>query len=216
MPTSTAWRPRLNDPGAAGGWRTLLRATFTRPRRGAELPEGLGELMAQPLIVLGQFPVPGRAGLATEQGCVAAAVAGRYGVPDARPPRQAVRPGAPEPPPGGIPTTRSRPVAPRPEDPADGRRTDVVAEAGQLTAHPAVSPGRVLLRQPQHQVADLQASPRAARPNRIGPRAGDQTAMPGQRVPGVTSRPPPSPAGSSRARAARIARSAQSGSGWAT
>jgi hypothetical protein len=30
---------------------------------GTELPKGLGELAAQPLIVLGQFPVAGRGGL---------------------------------------------------------------------------------------------------------------------------------------------------------
>ena len=37
-------------------------------------------------------------------------------------------------------------------------RADLVTEPGQLAVHPAVSPGRVLPRQPQHQVADLFAS----------------------------------------------------------
>ena len=78
--------------------------------------------------------------------------------------QQALRLGAQEPPPGGIHTTRSRPAALGLEDPADGRRTDVVSEAGQLTVHPAVSPARVLPRQPQHQVADLLADCRATWP----------------------------------------------------
>jgi hypothetical protein len=34
---------------------------------------------------------------------------------------------------------------------------------------PAVSPGRVLPRHPQHQVADLLAGRRASRPTRVGP-----------------------------------------------
>ena len=74
----------------------------------------------------------------------------------------------------------TRPVAPGTEDPADGRRTDVVAEAGQPAVHPAVSPGRVLPCQPQHQSADLVARPRAAWPVGLGPLAGDQTAVPCQ------------------------------------
>jgi hypothetical protein len=90
--------------------------------------------------------------------------------------QQALCLGAQEPPPGSIQTTRSWPVAPGAEDPADGRLTDVVAEAGQLAVHPAVSPRRVLPRQPQHQVADLLATPRAAWLVRVGPVAGDQTA----------------------------------------
>ena len=46
---------------------------------GAELSEGLGELVAQPLVVLGQFPVAGGGGLQpAQQGGVAAAVAGRH------------------------------------------------------------------------------------------------------------------------------------------
>jgi hypothetical protein len=94
--------------------------------------------------------------------------------------QQALRLGAQEPPPGGIHTTRSRPVAPRAEDPPHGRLAQMMAEAGQLAVHPAVSPGRVLPCQPQHQVADLRASPRAAWPVRVGPLAGEETAVPGQ------------------------------------
>ena len=46
--------------------------------------------------------------------------------------------------------------------------------------HPAVSPGRVLPRQPQHQVADVLADARSAEPVRVRPFAGDQPAVPGQ------------------------------------
>ena len=48
--------------------------------------------------------------------------------------------------------------------------------------HPASggTPGRVLRRKPQHQVADLLADRRAAWPRRISPLAGDQTAVPCQ------------------------------------
>ena len=41
----------------------FLITTLTGHRGGAELSERLGELVAQPLIVLGQFPVAGRGGL---------------------------------------------------------------------------------------------------------------------------------------------------------
>jgi hypothetical protein len=55
-----------------------------------------------------------------------------------------------------------------------------MTKAGQLAVHAAVSPGRVLPRYPQHQVVDLLAGRRAARPSRVGPLTGDQTAVPGQ------------------------------------
>ena len=46
---------------------------------GAELSEGLGELVAQPLVVLGQFPVAGVDGFQpAQQGCAAAAVTCRH------------------------------------------------------------------------------------------------------------------------------------------
>ena len=66
------------------------------------------------------------------------------------------------------------------KNPPNGRLADLAAEAGQFAVHPAVSPGRVLLRKPQHEVADFRACPRAAWPRRVRPLAGDQTAMPGQ------------------------------------
>src|ERR1035438_4597101 len=66
------------------------------------------------------------------------------------------------------------------EDPPHGRFADLVPELGQFTVHPAVSPGRVLPREPQYQVADLLAGPWAAWPVRIRPLALDQAAVPGQ------------------------------------
>ena len=68
----------------------------------------------------------------------------------------------------------------RAQDPADCRLADLVAEAGQLAVHAAVSPRRVLGRQPQYQVADLLARPRAAGPVRVRPFPGDQAAVLGQ------------------------------------
>jgi Cysteine-rich secretory protein family len=82
--------------------------------------------------------------------------------------------------PGGVDAARSGLVAAGAEDPPDRRRTDLVAEAGQFTVHAAVAPRGVLRRQPQRQVADVRASPRAARPARIGPLTSDQAAVPGQ------------------------------------
>jgi hypothetical protein len=55
-----------------------------------------------------------------------------------------------------------------------------MAQAGQFTVHPAVSPRRVLRCQPQHQFTDLPGRPRPARPTRVRPLAGDETAVPGQ------------------------------------
>ena len=73
-----------------------------------------------------------------------------------------------------------RPVTPGPQDPPHGRLADQVTESAQLAMHPAVSPGGVLLRQPQHQVADLRAGSRTACLARIHPLAADQTTVPGQ------------------------------------
>ena len=53
-------------------------------------------------------------------------------------------------------------------------------EPGQFAVYSAVPPGRVLLHQPQRQVADLLAGPRPARLVRVRPLAGDQAAVPGQ------------------------------------
>ncbi len=94
--------------------------------------------------------------------------------------QQALCLGAQEPPPGRGQTARSGSAAAGAEDTPHSRLTDLVAQAGQLAVHPAVSPGRVLPRQPQHQVADLLASPLATRPSRVGPFSREETAMPGQ------------------------------------
>ena len=71
-------------------------------------------------------------------------------------------------------------MLPGTEDSPHSRRTDMVAEAGHLAVHPAVAPRRILPRQPQHQVTDLLVGRRPARLARVGPLAGDQTAVPGQ------------------------------------
>jgi hypothetical protein len=63
------------------------------------------------------------------------------------------------------------------------RLAHMMTEARQLAVHPAVSPGGILRRQPQHQVADLLSGRRAAQPTRAGPLAGDQTTVPGQQSP---------------------------------
>jgi hypothetical protein len=131
--------------------------------------------------------------------------------------QQAVSLSVQERPPGGVHTAGSRPVAPGPQDPPDRRLAEVVTEPGQFAMHPAISPGWVLLRKPQqHQVADLLAGP--GRPGRFGYvhlhliRRRCQASE----VPGVTSRWERNTACSSRASAARTARSAQSGFGRVT
>jgi hypothetical protein len=74
--------------------------------------------------------------------------------------------GAQEPTPGGVQAARSGPAAPCADNPADDCSADLMAEAGQLALHPAVSPGWVLPCQPQHQRADLRLA--AGRPGRLG------------------------------------------------
>jgi len=91
-----------------------------------------------------------------------------------------------------------------------------MAEPGQLAVHPAVSPPGIVRRQPQDQFADLRGGRRASRAVRVGPFAGEQAAVPVQQRPRRDSRPLRSPAGSSRANAARTARSAQSSLGRGT
>src|ERR1039457_5461965 len=83
-------------------------------------------------------------------------------------------------PPGGVQMAGCRPVTPGPQDPPHGRLADQVTESAQLAMHPAVSPGGVLLRQPQHQVADLRAGSRTACLARKRPLAADQTTVQGQ------------------------------------
>jgi hypothetical protein len=107
-------------------------------------------------------------------------------------------------PPGSVHVPRGRRPPPGAQDPPHCRFADLVAEPTQLTVHPAVSPGRILPRQPHYQVADVLAGPRAAGPVRVRPLAGDQPTVPCGRVPGLTSRLARSTAGSSRANAARI------------
>ena len=94
--------------------------------------------------------------------------------------QQTCRLDAEEPALGGVQAARSRPVPAGAEDPLHSRLADMVAKPGELAVHPPVSPGRVLFRQPQHQVADVRTGPGAARPVRVSPLAGDQTAVPGQ------------------------------------
>ena len=94
--------------------------------------------------------------------------------------QQAISLSAQERPPGGVHVLRSRSAPVGAQNPPHRRFADAVTEPAQLAVHPAVSPGRVLPRQPQYQVADLLASPRPARPARIRPFARDQPAVPGQ------------------------------------
>ena len=97
--------------------------------------------------------------------------------------QQAIGLRAQERPPGGVHFPRSR-AAPRgAQDPPHRRLADPVAEPAQFAVHPAVSPGRVFPRQPQHQVADLRAGPRPAWPVRVRPPVCDQLAVPGQQRP---------------------------------
>ena len=98
------------------------------------------------------------------------------------------------------------------ENPADGRRADLVAEASQLAVHPSVpqagfSPASRSTRSRTSWVA-------AGRPGRLGKvhLRVIRRRCHASSGPGVTSRLPRRAAGSSRASAARIARSAQTGS----
>ena len=97
--------------------------------------------------------------------------------------QQAIGLSTQERPPGGAHVPRGRPEPAGAQDPPDGRLADAVTGPAQLAVHPAVSPGRVLPRQPQYQAADLLAGPRPAWPARIRPPACDQPAMPGQHRP---------------------------------
>ena len=83
-------------------------------------------------------------------------------------------------PPGGIHVPRGRPEPAGAQDPPHRRLADLVAEPAQLAVHPAVSPGRVLPRHPQHQVADVRTGPRPTWPFRVCPPACDQPLMPAQ------------------------------------
>ncbi len=93
---------------------------------------------------------------------------------------QAIGLSAQERPPGGVHVPRRRPAPPGGQDPPRRRRTDAVTEPAQFAVHPAVPPGRVLPRRPQHQGADLRAGARPAWPVLVRPFGCDQTAMPGR------------------------------------
>ena len=79
-----------------------------------------------------------------------------------------IRPPRTECPPGGVQIAGSRPVVAA-RDPPHGRLADVVAETSQFAVHPAVAPGRVLPREPQHQGPDLPAGRRPSWPVGICP-----------------------------------------------
>jgi hypothetical protein len=97
--------------------------------------------------------------------------------------QQTVGLSAQECPPGGVQMAGSGPVAPGTQDPPHGRLAGVVTETSKFPVRPAVSPGRVLLRQPQYQVPDFPGGTGAPWPIRVGPRTCDQVAMPGQQRP---------------------------------
>jgi hypothetical protein len=66
------------------------------------------------------------------------------------------------------------------EDPADRAGTNLVTESDELTLDPAMSPARIVSRQPHDEIPHLGADPRTTRPVRIRPVPLDQTAMPSQ------------------------------------
>jgi len=87
---------------------------------------------------------------------------------------------AQERPPGSVHVPRGRRPPPGAQDPPYCHFADLVAEPAQFTVDPAVSPGRILPRQPLYQVADVLAGLRAAGPVRVRPLAGDQPMVPCQ------------------------------------
>jgi hypothetical protein len=96
------------------------------------------------------------------------------------------------------------------EDGPDGAGTDAVAQSAQLPMDSAVAPGRVLPSQSQHQAADLRFDRWPAASTRIRPPAADQVRCQRSGVPGCTNNPSHNRRGSSCARPASTARSAQS------
>src|SRR5215472_5672292 len=70
---------------------------------------------------------------------------------------QATGRSAQERPPGGARVPRRRPAPPGARDPPHRRSADLVTGPAQFAGHFAVSPGRVLPRQPRHQGAELRA-----------------------------------------------------------
>jgi hypothetical protein len=80
----------------------------------------------------------------------------------------------------GVYPARRRAQACRGQDAADGAGADVVSESGEFALDAAVSPARVLPRQPDDELTQLAADAGAARPVRVGPFLGDQASVPGQ------------------------------------
>jgi hypothetical protein len=66
------------------------------------------------------------------------------------------------------------------QDAADRARAQAMSKPGEFAVDASVAPGRVLLRQAQHQLTDLVAEGRAAGLVWIGPLLGGQAAVPGQ------------------------------------
>ena len=102
------------------------------------------------------------------------------------------------------------------QDAADRSRADPVPEAEERALDAPVSPARVRPGQPPDQLMDLLRDWRPSGGVRVGPLVLNQAPVPASRVPVVTIRCSRRCLGSSRAKAAITARSAQSGFGWAT
>jgi hypothetical protein len=85
-----------------------------------------------------------------------------------------------EPAPARVHLARCRPDSAGGEDTADRAGTHSMTEPDQLSLDSSMSPGRVLPRQAQDQVADVVADPWAAGSVRIGPASGHQAAVPTQ------------------------------------
>ena len=69
------------------------------------------------------------------------------------------------------------------QDRPHGRLADAVAQTSQFAVHPAGPPGRVLPREPQHQIPDIPAGRRASWPAGMGPCTRGEAAVPGQQRP---------------------------------
>lgn len=82
--------------------------------------------------------------------------------------------------PAGACSPWCRPEAGSSQDAADRTCTQAVSEPGQFAVEAAMAPGRILVCQAQHQVAELVADRWAVRLVGIGPFSGDQAAVPGQ------------------------------------
>jgi hypothetical protein len=82
--------------------------------------------------------------------------------------------------PSGVCSAWWGPEAGSGQDAADRARAQAMSKPDQFALDAAVTPGRILLRQAQHQIADLVTERRAAGLVWIGPLLGDQAAVPGQ------------------------------------